>query len=145
MHPIEVNREIPESIGNRLQFALLKEAIAIVQDGKATPHHIDSVVKYGLGRRLSVMGPFEIFDFDGWDTTAKMYPNITGEPTPPEIMEKLAQGKLGVKSGEGFYHWDPSIIYKKTNLINDIYNFLDKSVNKHEHKKKDLEPICKRL
>ena len=130
MHPIGVNKETPGFIGNRLQFALLKEAISIVQEGIATPQEVDKVVKYGFGRRLSVMGPFEVFDFGGWDTIAKVHPNITGEPTPPVIMEKVAQGKYGVKTGEGFYQWDQQSITKKQNLINDIYTYLEQVVGK---------------
>ncbi len=130
MQPIGVNKETPGFIGNRLQFALLREAVAIVQEGVATPQEVDKVVKYGFGRRLSVMGPFEVFDFGGWDTIAKVHPNITGEPTPPEIMEKVAQGKFGVKTGEGFYQWDEEKIAQKYQLINNVYTHLEKTVGK---------------
>ncbi|KJF96655.1 hypothetical protein UB34_16995 [Photobacterium leiognathi] len=88
MHPIVVYKESPGFIGNRLQFALLKEAISIVQEGISTPQDIDIVVKYGFGRRLSIMGPFEVFDYGGWDTIEAVYPNIIGDPVPQEITRK---------------------------------------------------------
>ncbi|KJF89428.1 3-hydroxyacyl-CoA dehydrogenase family protein [Photobacterium leiognathi] len=130
MHPIVVYKESPGFIGNRLQFALLKEAISIVQEGISTPQDIDIVVKYGFGRRLSIMGPFEVFDYGGWDTIEAVYPNIIGDPVPQEILEKVSQGKLGVKTGEGFYKWDPINLNKKQKLINDVYTYLEKKVSK---------------
>ena len=132
MHPIGVHKETPGFIGNRLQFALLKEAIAIVQEGVASPEDVDKVVKYGFGRRLSVMGPFEVFDFGGWDTIARVHPNITGEATPKEILDKVAQGKYGVKTGEGFYRWTPEKEAEKRALINNIYTYLEQVVNRHD-------------
>lgn len=130
MYPICVNKETPGFIGNRLQFALLKEALNIVREGIASPEDIDMVVKHGFGRRLSIMGPFEVFDFGGWDTIALVYPNIVGEKIPDEITKMVRLGHYGVKTGEGFYRWNTQKIDLKRQLINDVYTYLEKRTGK---------------
>ena len=127
MHPIRVNKETPGFIGNRLQFALLSEAIALVEEGVCSPEDVDKVVKYGFGRRLSVMGPFEVFDFGGWDTIARVHPNITGKKVPETIRTKVASGDFGVKTGKGFYHWNDETLTKTRKLISNIYTHIEKS------------------
>ena len=66
--PVVLQKESLGFIGNRMQFALLREALSIVSDGIATPEDIDKVVTNSFGRRLSVAGPLEVFDVAGWDT-----------------------------------------------------------------------------
>ena len=108
--PVVLQKESFGFIGNRMQFALLREAISIVQQGIATPQDVDEVVKTSFGRRLAVAGPFEVFDLAGWDTIShiidQLFPVIESSPDSPALIEdKVKRGELGVKSGAGFYPW----------------------------------------
>lgn len=110
-HPVEIRREKPGFVGNRLQAALLREALAIVEEGIASPQEVDAVVRYGFGRRLAVAGPFEIAEAAGWDLwrtiAAQLLPTLSNETKVPELLERqVAEGKLGIKTGQGFYTWD---------------------------------------
>ena len=111
-HPVLVRREAPGFVGNRLQAALMREAVAIVEQGIASPREVDEIVRYGYGRRLAAAGPFEVFDAAGWDVgaavAAQLFPEIASSPdVPPLIRERVARGELGVKTGRGFYEWPP--------------------------------------
>lgn len=108
--PAVVQKEVPGFIGNRLQAALLRECLSLVENGVASPRDIDVVVKNGFGRRLSAAGPFEIFDLAGWDlamAVAKyLVPHIESSIEIPQILkEKVEAGELGVKTGKGFYEY----------------------------------------
>ena len=109
--PIVLQKESLGFIGNRMQFALLREALAIVDKGIATPEDVDDVVRTSFGRRLSVAGPLEVFDFAGWDTIShiidELFPDLDTSPQNfPVLREMVARGEFGVKSGKGFYEWD---------------------------------------
>lgn len=108
--PAVVQKEAPGFVGNRLQMALYREALAIVAAGIATPADVDLIIHTGFGRRLSVAGVFEIFDAAGLDVTLavadQLFPDIaTTNTAPPLLRDKVAQGDLGIKSGRGFYDW----------------------------------------
>ena len=109
--PIVLQKESLGFIGNRMQFALLREALAIVDQGIATPEDVDAVVRTSFGRRLAVAGPLEVFDFAGWDTIShiidELFPDLDTSPENfPVLKEMVARGEYGVKSGKGFYEWD---------------------------------------
>ena len=109
--PIVLQKESLGFIGNRMQFALLREALAIVDKGIATPEDVDDVVRTSFGRRLSVAGPLEVFDFAGWDTIShiidELFPDLDTSPENFTVLrEMVARGEFGVKSGKGFYEWD---------------------------------------
>ena len=94
-----------------MQFALLREAVSIVEQGIASPEDVDAVVKSSFGRRLAVAGPFEVFDLAGWDTifaiAKQLFPVIESSGTAPALVgDMVARGDLGVKSGKGFYAWE---------------------------------------
>ncbi|GEA18092.1 3-hydroxyacyl-CoA dehydrogenase family protein [Moorella sp. E306M] len=108
--PIEVKKAIPGFVGNRLQFALLREALYIVEQGWATPEDVDAAVKYSFGRRLAVTGPLESADLGGLDVfySIQSYLNqdLCHERGPSQLLkEKVERGELGVKTGRGFYDW----------------------------------------
>ncbi len=116
--PVRVLREAPGFLFNRLQFALYREAIHCLETGVATAEDIDLVVKAGYGFRLATLGPLETSDFGGLDTfyrvAQNLFPQISDAKTPPSILKKLnEEGKLGVKTGEGFYKYPPSVIKRK--------------------------------
>ena len=102
-------------IGNRMQFALLREALSVVDKGIASAEDVDTVVKTGFGRRLAVAGPLEVFDIAGWDTIShiidELYPDLdTSDENSPTITGMLERGDLGVKSGRGFYEWNDEAV-----------------------------------
>ena len=113
--PVVLQKESFGFIGNRMQFALLREAISIVERGIASAEDVDLVVKNSFGRRLAVAGPFEVFDLAGWDTIKaiidQLFPALEISPdTPALVKDKVARGALGVKSGQGFYPWSPESV-----------------------------------
>lgn len=108
--PVEVKKDIPGFVGNRLQFALLREALHIVEEGWARPEDVDAAVKYGFGRRLAVTGPLESADLGGLDVfhSIQSYLNrdLADSSEPSPLLErKVAAGDLGAKTGQGFYDW----------------------------------------
>jgi 3-hydroxybutyryl-CoA dehydrogenase len=110
--PVHVKRDIPGFIGNRLQHALKREAIALLAEGVADAETIDQVVKDGFGARLAVLGPLEQSDLVGLDLTldihATLIENLDRTPGPHPLLRRcVAEGKLGMKSGEGFRRWTP--------------------------------------
>jgi 3-hydroxybutyryl-CoA dehydrogenase len=110
--PVTVLKDVPGFVGNRMQHALWREAIAIVAEGICDAETVDTVVKASFGRRLAVLGPLENADLVGTDLTLAIHetvlPAIDHEPGPsPYLRELVAQGKLGWKSGEGFRSWTP--------------------------------------
>ena len=110
--PVHVRKDIPGFIGNRLQHALKREAIALVADGVCDAETVDDVVKTGFGARLAVLGPLEQSDLVGLELTLDIQETLiqhldrSAEPHP-FLREKVAQGKLGMKTGEGFRRWTP--------------------------------------
>ncbi len=111
-HPVHVRRDIPGFIGNRLQHALKREAIALVAAGVCDAETLDDVVKYGFGSRLGVLGPMEQSDLVGLDLTRNIHetlmPDLDRTDRPhPYLVEQVEAGRLGMKTGEGFRKWTP--------------------------------------
>ena len=97
-------------IGNRLQLALLREALYIVEKGWAKPEEVDKAIEYGHGRRLSVTGPICSADLGGLDIfhniSTYLFKDLCNYTEPSKLMQKKVEtGKLGSKSGQGFYNW----------------------------------------
>jgi len=110
--PAHVKKDVPGFIGNRLQHALWREAISLVENGICDAETVDAVVKASFGRRIAVLGPLENADLVGTDLTLAIHDNvlpaIDSRPGPSPYLKKLvAEGKLGFKSGEGFRKWSP--------------------------------------
>jgi 3-hydroxybutyryl-CoA dehydrogenase len=111
--PAHVKKDVPGFIGNRLQHALWREAISLVENGVCDAETIDDVVKAAFGRRLAVLGPLENADMVGTDLTLAIHKfvlrDIDSRPGPSPYLKKLVKaGKLGFKSGEGFRKWSPA-------------------------------------
>jgi 3-hydroxybutyryl-CoA dehydrogenase len=109
---VTVEKDVPGFIGNRLQHALWREAIALVADGVCDAKTVDTVVKASFGRRLAVLGPLENADLVGTDLTLAIHESVLADldrtPGPSAYLKDLvAAGKLGMKSGEGFRRWTP--------------------------------------
>ena len=108
--PVHVKKDVPGFVGNRLQHALWREAVALVERGICDAQTVDTVVKASFGRRLAVLGPLENADLVGTDLTLAIHktvlPDIDSRPHPSPYLEALVgAGKLGFKSGEGFRAW----------------------------------------
>jgi len=113
--PVIVRREVPGFIGNRLQAALFREALSIVQSGIATAEDVDIVVRNGFGRRLAAAGVFEIWEIAGWDLIsaicANLFPGLDdSKGIPPLLQGMVERGELGTRTGKGFYDWTPESI-----------------------------------
>lgn len=124
--PVIVEKDVPGFLANRMQHALFREAISIVENGIATPADVDKAIKYGFGMRLGVMAPMEVIDSGGIDLTYSihkyLFPHIENSTTPSPMMKKLLDdGKLGFKTGEGFQKWSPEDIQQsQKNLIEGL-------------------------
>lgn len=110
--PARVERDVPGFIGNRLQHALWREAISLVERGICDAETVDMVVKSCFGRRLSVLGPLENADLVGTDLTLDIHKQVLfdleARQGPSPYLEALvSEGKLGMKSGQGFRSWTP--------------------------------------
>ena len=110
---VEIKKDTPGFVGNRLQHALWREAIALVEQGICDAETVDAVVKASFGRRLAVLGPLENADLVGTDLTLAIHetvlPHIDSRPAPSPYLRALVKdGKLGFKSGQGFARWTPS-------------------------------------
>ena len=110
--PILVQKDVPGFVASRLQFAVVREALHLVEEGIASPADVDAVMKHGLGLRWALLGPLEIADLGGLDIfntvgsyVAKSLSNATD--SPKVLQDLVAAGKLGAKTGSGFYEYPP--------------------------------------
>ena len=108
--PVILNRDIPGHLFNRIQFAMLREAMALVEDGVASADQIDLVVKRGLALRLAEEGPMEKIDLATiqlvHDVASYLYPTLSTAQSPELLANMLSRGLEGAKSGQGFHSWD---------------------------------------
>jgi 3-hydroxybutyryl-CoA dehydrogenase len=108
--PVLVKKDVPGFLANRLQHALFREAISIVENGIADPKDVDDAIKYGFGMRLGVMAPMEVMDNAGLDLTYAihkyLFPAIESSKEPAKILvDKIEAGELGFKTNKGFQEW----------------------------------------
>jgi 3-hydroxybutyryl-CoA dehydrogenase len=121
-HPVKVKKDVPGFVGNRLQHALWREAISIVDQGIADAATVDEVIKNSFGLRLPVLAPLETADMVGLDLTLQIHEYILkhlDRSTEPAaiLKEKVAKGDLGFKTGQGFSQWsDESIAESRMRL-----------------------------
>jgi 3-hydroxybutyryl-CoA dehydrogenase len=108
--PVVLKKDFPGHIGNRLQHALYREALYLIEQGVADPADIDKVVLASFGPRFSTIGPMEYFDSCGLDLHEKvqsyLYPTLCNEPKPQKILiDNVRAGNLGQKSRRGLFDW----------------------------------------
>ncbi|GAM62814.1 3-hydroxybutyryl-CoA dehydrogenase [Vibrio ishigakensis] len=108
--PAQINRSVPGFVVNRVQHALMRECFYLIEQGIIEPGELDKLIKSTLGIRLAVNGPCVQRDFNGLDThlsiAEHIYPSLCQLESPPEMLKALVtQGKLGIKSSQGFYAW----------------------------------------
>jgi 3-hydroxybutyryl-CoA dehydrogenase len=108
--PVVLRKAVPGFIGNRLQFAIMREALHLVQSGVADPATVDTVMKSSLGRRYGIVGPFEAADLGGLETFLRVASNLIpelahGAQSLDLLRERVERGEKGAASGQGFYQW----------------------------------------
>ena len=120
--PIRVNKDVPGFVGNRLQQALMREAMWMIHDGVTTAEGIDIAVRQGFGFRFVACGPFMQKEMSGWDTNfavaTSLYPLLHNETTPPPFFKAMVErGHVGMKAKHGFWPWtDESIAQEKARI-----------------------------
>ena len=113
--PVLVKKDIPGFLANRIQHALMREALSLVQEGIASPEDIDDAVRYSFGFRYAAVGPMTQKEISGWDGMAnaakEIYPSLSNiTALPPKVVQLMSEGKTGMKAGEGFRTWSPEEI-----------------------------------
>ncbi|KUO51143.1 MAG: 3-hydroxybutyryl-CoA dehydrogenase [Desulfitibacter sp. BRH_c19] len=108
--PVIVKKDIPGFIGNRLQYALLREALHIIQEEAASPEDVDNTMKYGLGYRYAGLGPIETCDLGGIDVFnnvgSYLFKDLNKDiEIPKKLQDLYLQNHLGIKTGRGFYEY----------------------------------------
>ena len=110
--PIRVEKDVPGFLWNRLQLALVREAIHVVEQGIATPEAVDLAMTVGLGMRWSAVGPFRLMDLGGLGTfhavASYLYRELSQVEEPQQTLAaKVAAGEAGIRAGRGFYAYPP--------------------------------------
>ena len=108
--PVLCKKDVPGFIANRMQHALWREAISIVENGIADAATVDEAVRYSFGLRLPQLGPMENADMVGTDLTYNIHDYILKDledsHEPSKLLTELKDaGKIGFKTGEGFQTW----------------------------------------
>lgn len=129
-------KSAPGFVANRIQMAMAKEALALVEEGLATPAEVDRIVKTSIGFRLGAFGPFEIIDQAGTDTYYSVYEYLYSKLPrehfkPPQMLKEMVDaGRLGLKKSAGFYKYDSdaadrmrrkrdSMLYRRLDMFHD--------------------------
>jgi len=118
--PVLVKKDIPGFLANRIQHALMREALSLVEEGIATPGDIDTAVRYSFGFRYAAVGPMTQKEISGWEgmtlAAELIYPSLSNITKPPPCVTDLVKhGKTGINKGEGFRSWsaEEAAIVKK--------------------------------
>ena len=106
--PILVQRDVPGFVGNRLQFAVFREALHILNEGIASAEDIDAAMSAGPGLRYGLLGPLRTGDLGGLDVfhaiSSYLFEDLSAAQGPAQVLtDMVEQGKLGAKTGQGFY------------------------------------------
>ena len=133
--PVIVQKDILGIIGNRLQYAVLREALHIIQMGAAGPREVDAAMKYGPGFRYSILGPLETVDLGGLDifraVSNYLFADLGAEIRSPVLNDLADRGRLGVKTGAGFYDYEPgqgeALLRRRNDLLQQQWDILKKS------------------
>ena len=117
--PIHVRRDVPGFVGNRLQFAVFREALHLVEEGVVSPEDLDRAMTGGPGFRWGFLGPLQAADFGGLDVfhsiSSYLWQDLGDASTPPPALcDRLDAGRLGTKTGGGFYDYSTESLAELT-------------------------------
>ncbi|MEY3725007.1 MAG: hypothetical protein RLZZ365_942 [Pseudomonadota bacterium] len=121
--PVLVKKDIPGFLANRIQHALMREALYLIDRGIATPEDVDDAVRYSFGFRYAAVGPITQKELSGWDVNCnaakEIYPALCNDSTMPvSILNMVKTGKTGTKSLAGFWSWTP----EKVKALKEVYS-----------------------
>lgn len=116
--PVLVKKDIPGFLANRMQHALLREVMWLLDNGVATPEGIDAAVRYGFGFRFIACGPLMQKEMSGWDTNyasgSAIYPSLSNAPVPPAMLKQMVdRGAIGMKAKKGMWDWTDETIARE--------------------------------
>jgi 3-hydroxybutyryl-CoA dehydrogenase len=116
--PVQVRKDVIGFLGNRIQGALMREALWLIEQGVASPEDVDATVRLSFGFRYAAAGPIVQKEHSGWDTTCAVakiiWPDLSNADGPPPILQKnVDEGRIGFKTGRGFFEWSDDSIAKE--------------------------------
>lgn len=116
--PIWVKKDVPGFVGNRIQHAMMREALYLINDGIVSPEGVDTAVRYGFGFRFIACGPIMQKEMSGWDTNyyvaGALYPHLCNKTEAAPVVKNLIdKGHIGMKTKRGFWEWTDEGIAKE--------------------------------
>jgi len=113
--PVQVKKDVIGFLGNRIQGALMREALWLIEQRVASPEDIDATVRLSFGFRYAAAGPIVQKEHSGWDTTCAVakiiWPDLCNEKGPPPVLQNnVDAGRIGFKTKRGFFDWDDATI-----------------------------------
>ncbi len=110
--PVVVKKDVPGFVENRVLYALLREAVDLVERGVIDPEDLDTCVSWGIGYKIAVIGPMALLDMAGLDIYKSVSSFLNADlsnrdDVAPMVLEKTNASKLGIKSGEGMFSYTP--------------------------------------
>jgi 3-hydroxybutyryl-CoA dehydrogenase len=116
--PVQVKKDVIGFLGNRIQGALMREALWLIEEGVASPEDIDATVRLSFGFRYAAAGPIVQKEHSGWDTTCAVakiiWPDLNNAKGPPPVLQKnVDEGRLGFKTRRGFFEWNDESMAKE--------------------------------
>lgn len=120
--PIWVKKDVPGFVGNRIQHAMMREALYLINDGIVSPEGVDTAVRYGFGFRFIACGPIMQKEMSGWDTNyyvaGALYPHLyNNTQAAPVVKAMIDKGHIGMKTKRGFWEWTDDAIAKEKSRI----------------------------
>ena len=116
--PVQVRKDVIGFLGNRIQGALMREALWLIEQGVASPEDVDATVRLSFGFRYAAAGPIVQKEHSGWDTTCAVakiiWPDLSNAKGPPPILQRnVDEGRIGFKTKHGFFEWNDESIAKE--------------------------------
>jgi 3-hydroxybutyryl-CoA dehydrogenase len=120
--PIWVKKDVPGFVGNRIQHAMMREALYLIADGIVSPEGVDDAVRFGFGFRFIACGPILQKEMSGWDTNflvgSALYPHLYSDKAPPKLLKDMMDNRhLGMKTKRGFWEWTDERIAQEKGRI----------------------------
>ena len=123
--PVVLRKDVPGMLINRIQHAMYREIYHLMDTGVVKAEDVDRAVRFGFGFRYHLLGPVVSRDIQGigvhYATAKNLYPTLHNGTRPPRVVERLVkQGRLGVRTGRGFYRWDPKTTPRRLRRLTEL-------------------------